>query len=101
MIVEVHGISNLDKKVVVHCANSGNKQGNLLLCQSLMKYLMLQDRTPLWVEIYQQGLIGQVNMVIPNPNTPEVEARFEMFNKQPAIYLYHILQSFVGPPTQL
>ena len=28
------------------------------------------------------------------PNSGEAEARFEMFNKQPAGYLYHVLPTF-------
>jgi hypothetical protein len=57
-----------------------------------MRYLKLQDGSPLCAEIYQQGLLGQVDMVI--PNTADAEARFEMFNKPPAGYLYHVLPTF-------
>jgi hypothetical protein len=57
-----------------------------------MRYLKLHDGSPLCTEIYQQGLLGQVDMVI--PNTSDAEACFEMFNKQPARYLYHVLPTF-------
>jgi hypothetical protein len=57
-----------------------------------MKYLKLHDSSPLCAEIHQQGLLGQVDMVIPNAS--KAEARFEMFNKQPAGYLHHVLPSF-------
>jgi hypothetical protein len=66
--------------------------GELLLWQSLMKYLKLHNGSPLCAEIHQQGLLGQVDMVI--PNIADAEARFQMFNKQPAGYLYHVLPTF-------
>jgi len=62
-----------------------------------MRYLKLHDGTPLCAEIHQQGLLGQVDMVI--PNTVDAEARFEMFTKQPAGYLYHVLPTFGASPT--
>ncbi len=43
-------------------------------------------------ELHQRGLQGPVDMVI--PNTSLAECSFEMFNKQPAGYLYHILPKF-------
>ncbi len=33
------------------------------------------------------------------PNTSDAEARFEMFNKQPAGYMYHVLPTFGVPLT--
>jgi hypothetical protein len=43
-------------------------------------------------ELHQRGLQGPVDMVI--PNTSLAECGFEMFNKQPAGYLYHVLPKF-------
>ncbi len=43
-------------------------------------------------ELHQHGPPGPVDMVI--PNTSKAEARSEMFNKQPAGYLYHVLPLF-------
>jgi hypothetical protein len=90
--VKVCGITNIDKTADIYCPTSGEKLGELLLWQALMRYLKLQDGSPLYAEIYKQGLQGQVDMVI--PNTADAEARFEMFNKQPARYLYHVLPTF-------
>jgi hypothetical protein len=90
--VKVRGIANIDKTANIYCPTSGNRLGELLLWQTLMRYLKLHDGSPLCAEIHQQGLLGQVNMVI--PNTSDAEARFEMLNKQPARYLYHVLPIF-------
>jgi hypothetical protein len=90
--VKVQGISNIDKTATIYCPSSGDRLGKLLLRQTLMKYLKLPDGSPLCAEIHQQGLLGQVDMVI--PNTADAEARFEMFNKQPAGYLYHVLPTY-------
>jgi hypothetical protein len=90
--VEVRGIANVDKTADIYCPTSGNKLGKHLLQQTLMRCLKLLDGSPLSAEIHQQGLPGQVNMVI--PNTSAAEACFEMFNKQPAGYLYHVLPTF-------
>jgi hypothetical protein len=57
-----------------------------------MKYLKQKDGTPLVANLHQRGLQGPMDMVI--PNSGEAEARFEMFNKQPAGYLYHVLPMF-------
>ncbi len=43
-------------------------------------------------ELHQHGPQGPVDMVI--PNTSLAESCFEMFNKQPAGYLYHVLPTF-------
>jgi hypothetical protein len=43
-------------------------------------------------ELHQRGPQGPVDMII--PNTPLAEGSFEMFNKQPAGYLYHVLPTF-------
>jgi hypothetical protein len=61
-------------------------------CGTLIRYLKLHDGSPICAEIHQQGLLGQVNMVI--PITLAAEVRFEMFNKQPARYLYPVLPTF-------
>jgi hypothetical protein len=90
--VEVRGIAKIDKTVNIYCLTSGDRLGELLLWQTLMRYLKLHNGSPLCAEIHQRGLLGQVNMVI--PNTADAEARFEMFNKQPARYLYHVLPTF-------
>ncbi len=90
--VEVRGISNIDKTATIYCPTWGDWLGKLLLRQTLMKYLKLPDGSPLCAEIHQRGLLGQVDMVI--PNTADAEARFEMFNKQPAGYIYFVLPTF-------
>ncbi len=48
-------------------------------------------------ELHQHGPQGPVDMVI--PNSGEAEACFEMFNKQPAGYLYHVLPTFGATET--
>ncbi len=62
-----------------------------------MKYLKLKDGTALVAELHQRGPQGPVDMVI--PNTSEAEACFEMFNKQPAGYLYHVIPMFGATET--
>jgi hypothetical protein len=64
---------------------------------TLMKYLKQKDGNPLVAELHQRGPQGPVDMVI--PNSSKVEARFEMFNKQPAGYLYHVLPTFGATET--
>jgi hypothetical protein len=90
--IEVRGIVDIDKMANIHCPTSGNTLGELLLWQTLMRYFKLHNGSPLCAEIHQRGLLGQVDMVI--PNTADAEACFEMFNKQPAGYLYHVLPTF-------
>ncbi len=90
--VEVRGISDINKTATIYCPTLGDRLGKLLLRQTLMKYLKLPDGSPLCAEIHQQGLLGQVDVVV--PNTADAEASFEMFNKQPAGYLYHVLPTF-------
>jgi hypothetical protein len=90
--VEVQGIFDINKTATIYCPTLGDRLGKLLLRQTLIKYLKLPEGSPLCTKIYQQGLLGQVDMVI--PNTADAEARFEMFNKQPAGYLYHVLPNF-------
>ena len=62
-----------------------------------MKYLRQKDGTPLVAELHQCGPQGPVDMAI--PNSGEAEAHFEMFNKQPAGYLYHVLPTFGATET--
>jgi hypothetical protein len=90
--VKVRGIANIDKTANIYCATSGDRLGELSLWQTLMRYLKLHDGSLLYAEIHQQGLLGQVDMVI--PNTSDEEACFEMFKKQPSRYLYHVLPTF-------
>jgi hypothetical protein len=87
--VEVRGIMDLDALANVLCPNI---LGRLSLRETLMKYLKLKDGNPMVAELHQHGPQGPVDMVI--PNTSEVEACSEMFNKQPAGYLYHVLPLF-------
>ncbi len=61
-----------------------------------MNYLKLQDGNPMCAELHQCGPQGPVDMVI--PNTSAGEACFEMINKQPAGYLYHVLPTFGASP---
>ncbi len=95
--VKVQGITYIDGKAAIYCPTSGEKLGELLLRHTLMRYLKLHDSIPLCAETHQQGLLGQVDMVI--PNTIDAEACFEMFNKQPARYLYHVLPTFGASST--
>jgi hypothetical protein len=88
---------DLDALADVICPQSGEFLGQLSLRETLMKYLKLKDGTPLVAELHQCGPQGPVDMVI--PNTGKVEARFEMFNKQPAGYLYHVLPTFKATET--
>jgi hypothetical protein len=90
--VKVGGITNLNAMAEVLCPKSGNVLRNLSLQETLMKYLKLQDGNPMVAELHQSGPQGPVNMVI--PNSSEAEASFEMFNKQLAGYLYHVLPLF-------
>ena len=90
--VQVKGITDLEASAEVTCPESGNVIGRLSLRQTLLKYLKLTDGTPMCAELHQRGPQGPVDMVI--PNTPLAECGFEMFNKQPAGYLYHVLPKF-------
>ena len=86
--IEVRGIMDLNATAEVLSPESGNVFGHLSLQETLMKYLKLHDGNPMVVELHQRGPQGPVDMVI--PNSSEAEACFEMFNKQPAGYLYHV-----------
>ncbi len=90
--VQVKGITDLEASADVMCPESGNVIGRLSLQQTLLKYLKLLDGNPMCAELHQRGLQGLVDMVI--PNTLLAECSFEMFNKQPAGYLYHLLPKF-------
>jgi hypothetical protein len=94
---EVQGIMDLDASAEVLCPQSGSTLGHLSLRETLMKYLKQKDGTPLVAELHQRGPQGPVDMAI--PNSGEVEARFELFNKQPAGYLYHVLPTFEATET--
>jgi hypothetical protein len=90
--VQVKGITDLEASAEVTCPESGNVIGRLSLRQTLLKYLKLPDHNPMCAELHQRGPQGPVDMVI--PNTLLAECSFEMFNKQPAGYLYHVLPKF-------
>jgi hypothetical protein len=90
--VQVKGITDLEASAEVTCPESGNVIGRLSLRQTLLKYLKLTDGNPMCAELHQHGPQGPVDMVI--PNTSLAECGFEMFNKQPAGYLYHVLPKF-------
>ncbi len=94
---EVHRITDLDASAEVICPQSGDTLGRLSLRETLMKYLKQKDGTPLVTELHQRKPQGPVDMVI--PNSSEAGARFEMFNKQPAGYLYHVLPMFRATET--
>jgi hypothetical protein len=94
---EVQGIMDLDASAEVICPQSGATLESLSLRETLMKYLKQKDGTPLVAELHQRGPQGLVDTVIPNPG--EAEAHFEMFNKQPAGYLYHVLPTFGATET--
>ncbi len=89
---EGQGITDLDASAEVLCPQSGVTLEHLSLRETLMKYLKQKDGTPLVAELHQRRPQGPVDMVI--PNSGEAEAWFEMFNKQPAGYLYHVLPTF-------
>jgi hypothetical protein len=94
---EVHGIRDIDASAEVICPQSEDTLGRLSLRETLIKYLKQKDGTPLVAELHQCGPQGPVDMVI--PNSGKVEVRFEMFNKQPAGYLYHVLPTFRATET--
>jgi hypothetical protein len=95
--VEVCRIMDLDALTGVLCPESGDVLGRLSLRETLMKYLKLKDGNPMVAELHQRGPQGPVDMVI--PNTSKAEAHFEMVNKQPAGYLYHVLPLFGATET--
>jgi len=90
--VQVKGITVLKVTAEVTCLESGNVIGCLSLRQTLLQYLKFLDGNPMCTELHQRGPQGPVDMVI--PNTPLAEGSFEMFNKQPVGYSYHILPKF-------
>jgi hypothetical protein len=90
--VKVCGIMDLNATAEGLCPESGTVLSHLSLQETLMKYLKLHDSNPMAAELHQRGPQGLVNMVI--PNSSKVEACFEMFNKQPVGYLYHVLPLF-------
>jgi hypothetical protein len=94
--IEVWGISDLKASTEILCPTTGNFLGHLSLRQTLMKYLTLQDSNPMCAKLHQRRPQGPVDMVI--PNTSAAEACFEMFNKQPAGYQYHVLPTFGAFP---
>ncbi len=87
-----HGITDLNATAEVLCPESGNVLGHLSLQETLMKYLKLHDSNPMVTELHQRGPQGPVDMVM--PNSSKAKPCFEMFNKQPAGYLYHVLPLF-------
>ena len=90
--VQVNGITDLEASAEVKCPESGDVLGHLSLRQTLLKYLKLPDGNPMCAELHQRGFQTPVDMII--PNTPLAERTFEMFNKQPAGYLYNVLPEF-------
>jgi hypothetical protein len=90
--VEVHGITDLDAMAEVLCPEPGNVLGHLSFQETMMKYLKLHDSSPMVAELHHRGPQGPVDMVI--LNSSEAEVCFEMFNKQLARYLYHMLPPF-------
>jgi hypothetical protein len=94
---EVQGITDLDALAQVICPQSGATLGSLSLRETLIKYLKQKDGTSLVAELHQRGPQGPVDMV--TPNSGEAEAHFEMFNKQPTGYLYHVLPTFGATET--
>jgi len=92
--VKVKGITDLEVSAEVTCPELGNVIGRLSLCQTLLKYMKLPDSNPMCAELHQRGFQGPVDMII--PNTPLAQGSFEMFNKQPAGYLYHVLLPTFG-----
>jgi hypothetical protein len=94
---EVQGIMDLDASVEAICPQSRATLGSLSLRETLIKYLKQKDGNPLVAELHQCGPQGPVDMVI--PNSGKAEARFEMFNKQPVGYLYHVLPTFGATET--
>jgi hypothetical protein len=56
--VKVWGILDLNASAEILCPTTGNVLGHLSLRQTLMKYLKLQDGTPMCAELHQQGLQG-------------------------------------------
>jgi hypothetical protein len=93
--VEVRGILDLEALAEILCPTTRNVLGHLSLQQTLMKYLKLQDGNPMCAKLHQRGPQGP-DMVI--PITSAAEACFEMFNKQPAGYLYHVHPIFGASP---
>jgi hypothetical protein len=94
--IEVRGILDLEASAEILCPTTGNVLRHLSLQQTLMKYFKLQDGNPMCAELHQRGPQGPVDMGI--PNTSAAEACFEIFNKQPAGYLYHVLPTFGASP---
>jgi hypothetical protein len=90
--VFVQGILDLAATAEIQCPNTGYVLGHLSLQPILMKYPKLPDGTQMCAKLHQQGPQGPVNMVIPKNSM--AKACFEMFNKQPADYLYHVLPTF-------
>jgi hypothetical protein len=90
--VQVKGITDLEASAEVKCPESGDVLGHLSLRQTLLKYLKFPDGNPMCTELHQRGFQGPVDMII--PNTPLAESSFEIFNKQPAGYLYNVLPAF-------
>jgi hypothetical protein len=64
--IEVCGIMDLDALADVLCPESGDVLGRLSLQETLMKYLKLNNGSPLVAELHQRGPQGPVDMVIPS-----------------------------------
>jgi hypothetical protein len=51
--IKLRDIADIDKMANIYCLTSGNRLGELLLWQTLMRYLKLLNGSPLCTEIHQ------------------------------------------------
>ena len=87
---QVMGILNLDEDVpYFHPDDSVNPAGTMTLRTVMYSYLKMQDGFSLVAEIHQRGVMGAVEVVV--PNTREAENMVNHMNKQIAVFLYHYL----------
>ena len=87
---DIRGIVHLDATATIYSLSTGDPVGELSLRQVLLKYLKMSDGTSLIAEIHQRGLMGIVEIIV--PNTAEAEAMVLMMNRQFAAYCYNALQ---------
>ncbi len=84
---DLRGIVHLDATAPVHCEITNKFQGTLSLRQVLLKYLKMSNGTSLVAEIHQRGLMGIVEIVV--PNTAEAEAMVMMMNRHFPAFCYN------------